>query len=93
VIPLLVLLGLLAVGFLGPLWRPRCPSCRAAGTRVIQHGLPVWVCFEHDEDGALTFGLFGRLIMYLPFDGWLHVTPGPYLPGVWDWLFHGEHED
>lgn len=81
-------LGAAAIGMLGPLWRPKCPGCRTRATRVIQHGLPVWFCFEHDD--PITFGAMSYVIMELPFDGCLHVVRGPYFPGLWSWLRH-EH--
>ncbi len=85
-----LLLGALAVGLLGPLWRPRCPECRGRATRVIHHALPVWFCFKHEE--PITFGAWAWVIMELPFDGHLLEVRGPYLPGLWNWFRH-EHDD
>lgn len=79
--------ALLALGVLGPLWRPSCPGCRAPASRVIHWGVPVWFCFGHEE--ALTFGIFSWLLFLLPFTGGgLFVVDGPYLPGLWRWLHH-----
>jgi len=87
--------ALLALGLLGPVYRPRCPDCGHHASREITCGVPVWVCVreEHlDPDGEPTvigIGLLSRLVgPVLPFTGWMFVArPGreAYLLALWDW--------
>lgn len=93
-VALAILAALLAVGLLGPVYRPRCPACGHRAQREINCGVPTWVCVreEHTHEGepcAVGIGLMARLVGHaLPFSGWMYVAPhgrDAYLVALWGW--------
>ena len=98
-----VLLLLLGIGLFGPVYRPKCPLCQKRFERFLYMGLPIWGCrTEHEDDpepeGLSTFGFWAYVMVLVteyivPYNGAVYFIPGGYLPGLFAWLFHVEHED
>ncbi len=61
-----------------------CPLCGKQSVKVIYYGLPHRLCC--DEACSCMFGFWFELTRYLPFNGFLMIYEGPYLPALWHWL-------
>ena len=87
----LLALALVAIGFLGPVYRPRCPECHKPADRIIHAGVPMWFCISENHCDGVPLGLGWLSLLLgtlLPWDGWLFMVDGPYLPGLWRWWRH-----
>lgn len=87
-----VLIVLLVIGFLGPVYRPKCPECGERAARIIHAGVPMWMCMNSEKHADGVPNGLGWLVYLLgtvlPWNGWLVITEGPYLPGLWRWWRH-----
>lgn len=65
-----------------------CPLCESDYVKVIYYGMPMRLCEK--ETCSCLFGFWSFIADHLPFNGFLYVYEGRYLPALWRWLVDGE---
>lgn len=62
----------------------KCPLCGSGSMKIIYYGLPMRFC--EDEACNCMFGFWSFVAGHLPFNGFIMVYDGAYLPALWHWL-------